>query len=314
MYDRQQLPPVSVSIVVPAYDEAEALRDVVDEYRSVGDEIVVVDDGSGDGTGAIADDLGGIDGVVVRHHDTNRGKAHALRTGVEAATGDVVVFTDADTTYPADVVPELLERLDGGADLVLGSRLMDGGGANIPRTNRIGNRLLTFLVSIVGGVSITDAQTGLRAMRRDRFDELDPRDAVNLEFETRMTARAAKKGYRVEEIPIEYRERVGETKLKPVRDGYRMFRAIVDTVFEEATPPVRVSVGLSVLLFFAGSYTGLVSVVSTITTGDIQHDFYPLLTVFFFIVAFQLFVVVLIADQIKHRIDRLDEEIQAVRD
>jgi glycosyltransferase involved in cell wall biosynthesis len=300
---------VKISTIVPAYNEAAAIEAVVEEYLSYSDEIILIDDGSTDETASLIDSLADTYATVTAvHHDENRGKANALRTGVEHATGDVVVFTDADETYPAEYVPALVAKVKQGADIALGSRLA-AGGTNIPRINRLGNRLLSFIVSFIGGVRLTDTQTGMRAMRRDRFAQLDAADATNLEFETMMTVRAAKMGYNIEEVPIKYRERTGESKLRPARDGYGMFSAVAKILFSESSLVMRSAIIFSLCFSMAGMYTGGVSILNTIRTGLVQHQFYPLLTVFFFFTAFYTFTLVLMSEQIMHRIDRIEEQI-----
>jgi len=302
---------VSVSVIVPTYNEAAAIKSVVQEYLQYADEIVVVDDGSTDGTADIVDELAASESAVIScHHINNKGKANAIRTGVSRATGDILVFTDADETYPAEYLEDLVKQVEQGSDLVLGSRLANGT-ANIPTVNKFGNRLLSMFVSFVGGVSLEDAQTGMRAMRRESFAELDAVGANNLEFETRMTVRAAKMGYNISEVPIEYRERTGNSKLRPVRDGYSMLYSIVDTLLAEASPVLRFAIVSSLLLFLAGTYTGLVSVINTIRTGFVQHQFYPLLTVFFYITGFHLLTVTLMSEHVRNRIDRIDDKIDA---
>ncbi len=299
---------MAITTVVPAYNEEEALASVVEEYLEYSDEVVIVDDGSSDRTPEIADELAEKHAdVVAVHHETNQGKAHALRTGVEAATGDILVFTDADKTYPAENIPAMVEKLEGGADLVLGNRMAEGK-TNIPAFNRFGNRVFSFLVSFVGGTTVRDAQTGLRAMRTEDFDDIDTA-AESLEFETKTTVRAAKLGYRIEEVPIVYRERVGEAKLQPLRDGWRMFRSIPAILWGEASPLLRAGIAFSVVFTIAGLYTGTTSVVNTIRTGQVQHDFYPLLTALFLIIAFQTFTTLLSSEHLKNRMTRVEEKV-----
>lgn len=299
---------MDITAVVPAYNEEEALASVVEEYLEYVDEVVIVDDGSSDATPEIADRLADEhDGVVVVHHETNQGKAHALRTGVDAASGDILVFTDADNTYPAEHIPAMVAELEHGADLVLGNRMAEGKG-NIPAFNRIGNRLFSLLVSFVGGTAVQDAQTGMRMLRREDFEALDT-EAESLEFETKTTVRATKLGYRIAEVPIVYRERVGEAHLRPLRDGWRMLRSIPAILWGEASPLLRAGIAFSGLFVIAGLYTGLTAVINTIRTGKVQHDFYPLLTALFLIIAFQTFTTLLASEHHKNRITRLEEKL-----
>lgn len=297
-----------VTTIVPAYDEEEALEPVVTEYRDVSDEIVIVDDGSSDRTPEIGRELADrFDDVVFVQHETNRGKAHALRTGVARATGDILVFTDADMTYPAEHVPDLVAALEGGADLALGNRF-GAGETNIPGVNRLGNSIFSFMISFIGGARIRDGQTGLRALRKEDFAKLDVA-AASLEFETKMTVRAAKLGYTIREIPIAYRERVGDTKLSPLADGWRMFRSIFGILVSEASPMLKTALALGSLFLLAGTYTGIVALYNRLTTGVVQHQYYPTLTVLFVLLAFQLFLTTLIGDQLRSRLERLDEKL-----
>src|SRR3974377_2026148 len=113
---------MKASLVVPAYNEEKGLPLVVQEYLNLVDEVIVVDDGSTDGTFEAAEKCVN-DKVKLFRHEVNRGKVAALRTGVDHANGDIIIFTDADCTYPAKYVPDLVKEINKGADLVLGARL-----------------------------------------------------------------------------------------------------------------------------------------------------------------------------------------------
>jgi glycosyltransferase involved in cell wall biosynthesis len=230
-----------------------------------------------------------------------------LRTGVENSSGGVLVFTDADMTYPAKHVPEMVEKLEEGADMVLGDRISQGS-ENIPFFNRFGNRLFSYMVSFIGGSEIKDAQTGLRVLRKEDYEKLDV-DAESLEFETKMTVRASKLGYRIEEVPIQYRERVGEAKLSPLVDGWRMFASVPKILFKESSPVLKTGIVFSTVFGLLGLYTGLVSVSDWVRTGVVSHEFYPILTALFLIIAFQTFTSLLVAEQQKNRFRRLEEKV-----
>jgi dolichol-phosphate hexosyltransferase len=154
---------LKTSLVVPAYNEEKGLPLVIKEYQDLVDEIIAVDDGSTDGTFEAAQRLHN-DRIKLFRHDVNSGKVAALRTGLSHATGDIVSFTDADCTYPARYVPELVRAIDQGADLVLGARLQSRD--NIPAFNRIGNNVFSFLATYISCMRILDSQTGLRAFKQ----------------------------------------------------------------------------------------------------------------------------------------------------
>jgi glycosyltransferase involved in cell wall biosynthesis len=184
-------------------------------------EIIVVDDGSADETGPLAEAAG----AQVIRLDPNRGKGVALRTGVEAATGEVVAFIDADGQDDPEEMPGLLNTLtaDPTIDMVIGSRfagVLEEG--SITRLNHFGNRALTWLFNRLYGCRLTDTQAGFRAVRRKalRLEELR---AVRYEIETELTLHVLRHGGRVVEVPVTRSpRRGGSTGFVVVRDGLRI--------------------------------------------------------------------------------------------
>ncbi len=217
---------MKTSIIVPAYNEEESIEEVVNEVKAIrlkDKEIVVVDDGSCDDTFRIA---GMIKGIKLIRHAKNEGKAGALETGFENSSGEVLATIDADCTYPAGEIPRMARLIaDGKADVVIGSRFM-GRETGMRRLNYFGNVFFSRLISLLTGKKVTDASSGLRALRKDVWDSIEIK-SKGLDWEVEMTTRVIKKGYRLVEIPIEYKERVGQAKLSPVRDGIRFLWAIL---------------------------------------------------------------------------------------
>jgi hypothetical protein len=212
------------TVIVPAYNEEEAIVCAIEGIKAAIDdtyEILVVDDGSRDSTFELAKKCG----VRVIMHNKNRGKAAALETGVNNASGEIIVTIDADCTYEAAKMRELVKLIENGSDLAIGSRFL-GHAVGLKPLNRAGNLVFSSLISLFTGQRITDAQSGLRAFRKELFYRLAVQ-AKGLDWETEMTARAVKEGYLVIEIPIEYYERVGKSKLHPFKDGYRMLRGVL---------------------------------------------------------------------------------------
>lgn len=296
---------MKTSLVVPAYNEEKGLPLVVQEYLDVVDEIIVVDDGSSDGTFQAAKALEGGKTKVFRH-EVNSGKVAALRTGVEHATGDIIIFTDADYTYPARYVPQLVREIEKGADLVLGARMQER--ENIPAFNRIGNNIFSFLATYISCMRIKDSQTGMRAFRRQMFDKLDVK-AKGLEFETKMTVRAAKLGYKIVEIPIEYRERVGKSKLNPIKDGVRMLMALFSVAYSETSLLSKMILLPAMIFILIGLVTGFISVYEKVQYGVISHEFYPIFTAFLILVGVQLISLGLIVDYLTKKLDRIEERL-----
>lgn len=293
------------SLVIPAYNEVEGLPLVVREYLDVVDEVIMVDDGSSDGTFQAAQAL--VCGKVkLLRHEVNQGKVAALRTGVLQASGDVIIFTDADNTYPARYVPQLVQEIEKGADLVLGARIQAR--ENIPAFNRLGNNIFSFLATYISCIRIKDSQTGMRAFRREMFDKLDVK-AKGLEFETKMTVRAAKLGYKIVEIPIEYRERVGKSKLNPLKDGARMLTALLSVAYSETSLLSKMILLPSLIFILIGLITGLISVYEKLQYGIISHEFYPIATAFLILMGVQLISLGLIVDYLTKKLDRIEERI-----
>lgn len=219
-----------VTLVIPAYNEEQAIAQTIaqvpTDLKRYG-EVLVVDDGSKDATYELAKKCG----VRVIRHLKNKGKYFALETGINEARGHIIVTIDADCTYPAGDIHLLVKGILDGNDLMVGSRFK-GVIIGMPVLNRMGNMLLSQLASIVAHKKFTDAQSGFRAFRKDLFFRLNLK-SKSLEMETEMTTKAVKYGFRMGEIPIHYKERVGKSKLNPMKDGWRMFKAIVRIAFFE---------------------------------------------------------------------------------
>jgi glycosyltransferase involved in cell wall biosynthesis len=298
---------MKVSLVIPAYNEELAIKKVVDEALDYVDEIIVVDDGSRDNTFKIVrNNFSNNPKVKLIRHSINQGKADALRTGVSNATGDIVVFTDADYTYPASAFPEMIKKLEEGADLVLGNRFKSN--MAMPALNKLGNTMFSLIATYITCVNINDGQTGLRAFRRDMFDDLDV-NAKNLEYETKMTVKAAKLGYKIDEVPIEYRPRIGQSKLSPFKDGIKMFSSLISIAYSETSLLAKTIMLPSLLFMIAGLFTGISSWIEYLNLGAPKHPYYPLITVFTFLIAIQLFSLGLLTDNLTKKLARIEERM-----
>lgn len=289
-----------VSVIVPAYNEEEGLPKVIEEIpRDVVDEIIVVDNASTDRTYEVAKSLG----ITVIRHERNLGKVASIHTGIKNAKGDIVVLIDADFTYPAKEIPVFIEELRKGGDLVIGTRFL-GEIEEMSSLNKFGNKVLSLLASYAGGMRITDSQSGFRAFRRDFFYKINP-NSQGFEFETEMTIKAAKHGYKIVEIPIKYRKRLGKSKLNPVTDGLKIFWALLSLTYKETSVLAKTILIPGVILNVIGGIFGTISVFEYVTTGKPQHPFYPLITVLFIIMGVQLFSLGLIIDNMTKKLDRL---------
>ncbi len=225
----------TLSVVIPAFNEEDGIKEVVTRVLSIRPrlagmgiddlEVIVVDDGSTDGTAQAATE---VPGVRLIRHAQNGGYGAALKTGFAAARGEWIGFLDADGTYPPERFPELCQAaLAQGADIVIGSR-MAGLASEMPAVRRLGNFLFANLVSLVSAQRITDSASGMRVFKQSILERIYPLpDGLNLT--PVMSTRALHEQLKMIEVPIPYRERVGRSKLSVVRDGARFAQSIVWT-------------------------------------------------------------------------------------
>lgn len=225
-----ELAPVEVSIVLPCLNEVESVGRCVDAglgalaAAGLHGEVVVVDNGSTDGSALEAAAHGAR--VVTEAYP---GYGSALRTGIAAARGQVVVMADADLTYPLERVGDLVGPvLQGEVDLVIGERRDDVAPGSIPFLHRyVGTPVLTFLVArACGGGTVRDSQSGFRAFRREAVLSLGL-ESTGMEFASEMLIRGSRAGLRVASLPTGYRPRVGDSKLNAFSDGWRHLRLIL---------------------------------------------------------------------------------------
>lgn len=216
-----------VSVVIPAFNESNSVASVVADMRlTLGSraQIIVVDDGSTDGTGRLAQ----AEGAQLIVMPGNCGKGRALAAGFEAATGDFVVTIDADGQDDPRETPVLLERAEAGAELVIGSRFLGTfQPGSISRLNRFGTQGFNRLIHLLYGVRVTDSQAGFRCFTKDLLARLTL-EAAEYEVETEMLLRAIRAGARVEEVPVRRAaRRGGATSFSRVRHGLRILTTVL---------------------------------------------------------------------------------------
>jgi SAM-dependent methyltransferase len=220
---------VKMSIIVPAFNEvrtiAEILRRVAAVDVEVDKEIIVVDDGSTDGTQEV---LRSIPGITSIFHEQNRGKGAAIRTGLGAVTGDIVVIQDADLEYDPTEYPKLLEPiLAGRADVVYGSRFLGYPRRVLLFWHTVGNRFLTLVSNMFTNLNLTDMETGYKVFVAEALQSM-PLRSKGFEFEPEVTARIARRGLRLYEVPISYAGRTyAEGKKIHWKDGIAALWAIL---------------------------------------------------------------------------------------
>ncbi len=274
----------AVSVVIPAFNEAEHVGAEIDAVTAALEgtgwrfEVIVVDDGSGDATAQRAADAG----ARVLRHRHNQGYGAALKRGIEAAEHDWILITDADGTYPAEEIPGLLARADR-AEMVVGARTGDA--VSVPLARRPAKWFLRRLASYLAGRKLPDLNSGLRLMRRDlvlRYEHLLP---PGFSFTTTITLAAACNGHEVEYVPINYRRRLGESKIRPWH-AYDFTLLILRTIV--FFNPLKVFIPLGGLLALGG----LAKFVYDLTRNNLSES-----AVLAFLGALIIWAVGLLADQ-----------------
>jgi glycosyltransferase involved in cell wall biosynthesis len=217
-----------VSVVIPCLNEAASIERCVARARKALEgqgwrgEVIVADNGSGDGSAELAKAAGAL--VVF---EPRRGYGSAYLAGFAAATGDYIVMADADLTYDFGDIPRFVEELDAGADLVMGDRMKGIQPGAMPWLHRyVGNPALTGILNLFFRTGVRDAHCGMRAVRRDALPRLDLR-TTGMEFASEMVIRAGKARLEISEIPIHYHPREGDSKLSTLRDGWRHLRFLL---------------------------------------------------------------------------------------
>jgi glycosyltransferase involved in cell wall biosynthesis len=222
---------LTLSVIVPAYNEAGTVETVARQVRAVPlrTEIIAINDASTDGTGDVLDRLRAtrvVDQVI--HHPANRGKGAALRSGIAAATGQVIVVQDADLEYNPGDLPALLDPIrQGKADAVYGSRFQGGPRRVLFFWHSVGNNFLTLLSNMFTNLNLTDMETCYKLVRADLLKRL-PLTSDRFGFEVEITARLSQCGARIWELPITYSGRTyAEGKKITWRDGLAAIGHIV---------------------------------------------------------------------------------------
>ncbi|MFI2433598.1 glycosyltransferase family 2 protein [Streptomyces sp. NPDC018693] len=218
-------PRATVSLVVPARNEARNIPWVFEQIPDCVDEVILVDGDSSDATVHMATHC-----LPTVHNvrQSGPGKGTALRTGFHSASGDYIVMMDADGSMAPAEIPHYLHFLDNGYDFVKGSRFIAGGGSlDITRFRRLGNRVLLAAVNHLYHASLTDLCYGFCAFRRSFLDDLDLHSS-GFEIETEMVAHALRSGLRIAEVPsLELPRRSGRSNLHAISDGRRVLRTLV---------------------------------------------------------------------------------------
>lgn len=290
---------LDVTIILPVYNEVEHLCEEVDRVRNSMDaseysyEIIIVDDGSSDGSGELAESL---DGVRVIRFLANRGSGSARKAGTTAARGRVTVWTDVDMTYPNGDIPQLVKELDG-YDQVVGARTSEQGtmkGLRVPAKWFI-RRLASFLTR----TKIPDLNSGFRAFRTDVARQYLRFLPAGFSCVTTMTMTFLANGYSVKYVPIEYAKRAGESKFHPIKDTRRYGTQVVRMVLSYNPLGIFLPVGLLLTVLGVGK----------VVYDFVEYDFHLATnTLLILFAAFQVIAIGLLADLVV-RVNRDRNEV-----
>ena len=233
---------MKISVILPAKNESAAISQTIAQIQQLqrAHEIIVVNDGSTDNTKEIAEQSG----ATVITHPYSKGNGAAIKTGARAATGDIIVFMDADGQHDPQDIPKLLEKINQGYDLVVGAR-QKGSQASVGRgvANALYNNLATYMTE----QKVEDLTSGFRAVRAEKFREFIYLLPNGFSYPTTSTMAFFRAGYSVTYIPIHAAKRIGKSHIQPLKDGVRFFLIIfkIATLFS----PLKMFLPIAVVLF-----------------------------------------------------------------
>lgn len=283
-----------LSLIIPAFNEEETIGKTIDEIKNVLEkssiewEIIVVDDGSRDRTPEIVKSKG----IRLLQHERNMGYGSSIKNGVRNAKFDLVGIIDGDGTYPPELIPVMLEKMDVN-DMVVGARI--GKNVKIPMIRKPAKWVINKLANYLSGEKIPDINSGLRIMKREVMEKFINLLPDGFSLTTTITLAMLTDGHKVAFHPIDYRRRKGRSKIRPIRDTLNFFQLIIRTIMY--FDPLKIFFPLSLMLLLASI---LVLVISYFFARQVMD----ITTIVFFVGALQMLAIGLIADLIVKR-DRL---------
>jgi glycosyltransferase involved in cell wall biosynthesis len=284
-----------VSIIIPCYNEQEMIASTVRRAAQTVQrtqrpyEILIVDDGSTDGTAVKLRAMAGEPGLRVLRNERNQGYGFSLKRAIAEAQYELIVITDADGTYPINRISELIERMDG-ADMVVGART--GSDVHVPLLRRPAKWALQKLAGYLAATPIPDLNSGLRVMKRALVRRFLPMLPDGFSFTTTITLALLTHGYQVRFVPIDYAKRVGRSSIRPLRDTLNFLGLIVRTVLYFR--PLKIFVPVSVSVF---ALAVAVALVTKLVFGQLAD----VVSVSLVIASVQLLAIGLLADLIDKR-------------
>ena len=221
---------MKVSVIIPVYDEKHTIEEIVRRVKAqnIASEILIVDDGSTDGTRQIIESMDGEGDIKVILHDRNLGKGAAVRTGIQNASGDVLLIQDADLEYDPRDYSSLLQPIEEGlADVVYGSRFLGAARRPVMFWHMLANKLLTLLTNVLYDTILTDMETGYKVFKKEIVEDLKLR-ANRFDFEPEFSAKILKRKVRVFEVPIVFNPRdYSDGKKIGIKDAFQAVWALI---------------------------------------------------------------------------------------
>jgi len=294
-----------IIVTIPAYNEEQTIGEVIKKIKEVMQkhqynfEIIVVNDGSKDKTKEIAEKLG----AIVYSHPINYGLAEAFRTELQKCIerkADIIVHTDADDQYRAEDIPKLIDQVEQGYDLVLGSRFK-GKIEEMPYIKKLGNRAFSKVISNIINLKITDAQTGFRAFTRELAEKV-PISSTHT-YTQEQIIRAVKERYKVIEIPIYFAKRGKKTKSRLMKNPFEYATKAWINIFRvyRDYQPIKFFGYMSMIFFIPGFLLGLYLVYSFLTRGIVGRLPSVMLVVLLISISVQIALNGFIADMLRDR-------------
>ena len=286
---------VELSLIIPVYNEEEGVESTLKEVQrtfkrfegSIDYEVIVVDDGSDDGTAELLEKC---PNIRLLRHKRNRGYGAALKTGIRSASGKVIAITDADGTYPNNIIPELYAKLsDENLDMIVAART--GKNVRIPLLRRPAKMVLNLLANYLTATKIPDLNSGLRLFRRDQAIKFFNIISDGFSFTTTITLAMVVNDYNVSFHPIEYAQRKGSSKIRPVRDTFNFLVLIVRTI--AFFNPLKIFIPVSFFVFLLA----VISLITQLIGGNIGE-----MSAILMLSSLQIFFIGIIADLVTRKL------------
>jgi glycosyltransferase involved in cell wall biosynthesis len=214
---------MKLSVIIPVYNEVKTIQEIIRRVQATGlaDEILAIDDGSTDGSRDVLANISQSALIKVIYHERNQGKGKAVRTGIQNASGDLIIIQDADLEYDPREYTNLLRPIQEGiADVVYGSRFLGAGRRPVLFWNMVANKILTLVTNVLYNNILTDMETGYKLFRRQVVQNMTLH-AHGFEFEPEFTAKILKSKVRIYEVPITFNPRdYAEGKKIKMKDAF----------------------------------------------------------------------------------------------